>query len=78
MIVLLAAVLLAQPKPVPVPDQQKPAANEHGASVTLLSSRFTGDALSVLPAEGTVDCHIPDLCLAPGSYLLDLELAGRL
>src|SRR5205823_10103219 len=33
MIVLLAAVLLAQPKPVPVPDQQKPAANEHGASV---------------------------------------------
>src|SRR5207253_7329844 len=52
--------------------------NEHGTSVTLLSSRFTGDALSVLPAEGTVDCHIPDLCLAPGSYLLDLDLEAGL
>src|SRR5439155_26174177 len=52
--------------------------SEHGANVTLLSSRFSGDALPVLPAEGSVDCHIPDLSLAPGSYLLDLDLEAGL
>ncbi len=48
--------------------------NEQGINATLLSNRFTGDALDPLPAAGTFECTIPELALAPGPYLLNLAV----
>src|SRR5262249_10534622 len=52
--------------------------NEHGLNVTLLCNRFTGDTMPVLPADGAVDCVIPDVSLAPGSYPLTVTLESGL
>ena len=52
--------------------------NEHGTNVTLLGSRLTGDTLPLLPAEGSLDCLLPEVALAPGSYLLNISLAAGL
>jgi homopolymeric O-antigen transport system ATP-binding protein len=48
--------------------------DERGANVTLLSSRVTGDLLSDVPARGYLECFIPEVPLAPGSYLLNINL----
>src|SRR5262245_23405704 len=50
--------------------------NEHGTNVAMLCNRFTGDVLSQLGEEGSLDCHIPELALAPGSYLLNLQVVS--
>jgi hypothetical protein len=65
-------------EPLASPDVFVRVFNEHGTPVTLLASRFTGDALPVLPPEGAIDCTIPEVCLAPGSYLLNVSLEAGL
>ena len=51
---------------------------EHGLNVTLLSSRFSGDVLPQLPAEGALDCVIPEVALAAGTYTLTVSLVAGL
>lgn len=51
---------------------------EQGQSVAQLSSRFCGVALSDLPAEGAIECIIPEVCLSQGAYLLSLSLVDGL
>jgi lipopolysaccharide transport system ATP-binding protein len=53
-------------------------ANEHGVPVTMLSSRYNGDLLSILPPEGALECSLPEVSLAPGSYLLSVSLVAGL
>jgi hypothetical protein len=48
--------------------------DEHGRNVTLLSSRFSGDVLPYLPPEGALDCTIPEVALAAGTYTLTVSL----
>lgn len=47
---------------------------EQGLNLTHLSSRFTGDVLNPLPLEGSLDCVIPEVALAKGRYLINVEL----
>jgi lipopolysaccharide transport system ATP-binding protein len=51
--------------------------NEHGMSVTVLGNRLTGDVLS-LPPEGALECRLPELALAPGTYGLSVALESGL
>jgi lipopolysaccharide transport system ATP-binding protein len=48
--------------------------NSQGANITILSSRHTGDLFPTVPARGHLDCTIPEVSLAPGSYLLNVSL----
>jgi lipopolysaccharide transport system ATP-binding protein len=48
--------------------------NDLGTPVTYLSNDYTGDALDELAEEGAFVCHIPELPLAPGQYLLNMCL----
>jgi lipopolysaccharide transport system ATP-binding protein len=48
--------------------------NEQGQNATMLSNRFSGDPLETLPAVGALECHIPEVVLAPGGYLLNIDL----
>ncbi len=48
--------------------------DDKGTNVTHLCNRFTGDMLADLPAVGALECRIPELSLAPGSYLLNVNL----
>jgi lipopolysaccharide transport system ATP-binding protein len=52
--------------------------NDKGVNVTYLSSRFTGDLFPELPAAGALECRIPELALAPGSYLLNIDVVAGL
>ena len=52
--------------------------SDQGQNATMLSSRFSGDLLESLPATGTLECRIPEVALAPGSYLLNLRLTEGL
>jgi lipopolysaccharide transport system ATP-binding protein len=52
--------------------------DDHGNRVTVLANRFTGDLLEALPAEGYLDCTIPEVALAPGPYRLDFRLCVNL
>jgi lipopolysaccharide transport system ATP-binding protein len=52
--------------------------NEHGLNVTMLSNRFTGDSMPLLSAEGAIDCVVPELSLAPGSYILNVSFEAGL
>src|SRR5262249_21093961 len=49
-----------------------------GLNVTMLSNRFTGETLPLLPAEGALDCVIPEVSLAPGSYILNVTVESGL
>ncbi len=59
--------------PLPGADVFVWLAGEDGGNVTLLSNRFTGDVLS-LPAEGALECIVPVVGLAPGSYVVNVTL----
>lgn len=52
--------------------------NEQGQNAVMLSSRFSGDLLESLPAAGALECRIPEMNLAPGSYLLNVKLTAGL
>jgi lipopolysaccharide transport system ATP-binding protein len=52
--------------------------NDQGVNVTYLSSRFTADVLALPAGEGVLECRIPEVTLAPGSYLLNVDLVGGL
>jgi len=48
--------------------------NDVGVNVTLLSSRHSGDPLDDLPMEGVLECIIPEVSLAQGSYFLNVTM----
>jgi hypothetical protein len=48
--------------------------NEQGVNATMLSSRFSGDLLDPLPPSGVFECTIPSVGLAPGRYLLNVQI----
>jgi lipopolysaccharide transport system ATP-binding protein len=52
--------------------------NERGVNVTYLSSRFSGDLLPQLQTRGALECRIPELALAPGTYLLNVDVVAGL
>jgi lipopolysaccharide transport system ATP-binding protein len=52
--------------------------DDHGNRVTVLSNRFNGDLLEGLPAEGCIDCTIPEVALSPAPYRLDYRLCVAL
>lgn len=51
---------------------------EQGQPVCELSSRFSGDVLDNLTAEGTLECVIPEITLSKGTYLLSIALVDGL
>jgi lipopolysaccharide transport system ATP-binding protein len=52
--------------------------NDRGVNVTYLSSRFSGDLLPHLQSRGAFECRIPELALAPGTYLLNVDVVAGL
>ncbi|MEX0713593.1 MAG: ABC transporter ATP-binding protein, partial [Pirellulales bacterium] len=64
---------------VPDPSIHVALYNDLGAPVTFLSNIYSGDPLPRLPQQGSLVCQVPQLPLAPGSYLVNvcLQSEGR-
>ena len=44
-----------------------------GGILVTLSTALAGTSFGELPPEGTIECHIPSLCLAPSPYQLTIQ-----